>query len=140
MYDDDHLRSGRDIIASIRSTDPRIDMVIAAFVAQRLSWTLGDPVDQITPVILQSGDCGSYVIAATRLLNHLDSLTARAWVAENGEDAHLAVMTRLNERVRELTYQRDQARAALQSRRRADAAAHDLLEPVADGGEDGSRG
>lgn len=116
MPDHDHLLSGRDIIASIRSIDPRIDIVVEAFVAQRLGWTLDEPVDEVTPLVLESAARGSYVIAAKRLLEHLDSLVAREWVAENGEDAQLAVMARLDERVRELTYQRDQARAALNTR------------------------
>lgn len=112
----DHLLSGNDIIASIRGIDPRVDVVIAAFVAQRLGWTLDDPVEQVTPLVLESMTRGAYVVGAKRLLEHLDSLTAREWVAENGEDAQLAVMSRLDERVRELTYQRDQARAALSAR------------------------
>lgn len=116
MPDHDHLTSGRDIIASIRSNDPRIDIVIKAFVAQRLSWSLDDPVDQVTPLVLDSLARGSYVVGAKCLLEHLDSLVARDWVAENGEDAQLEVMARLDERVRELTYQRDQARAALNAR------------------------
>lgn len=117
MAEHDHLLSGHDIIASIRSNDPRIDIVVEAFVAQRLGWTLDDPVDQVTELVLETpASRGGYVIGAKRLLEHLDSLVAREWIAENGEDAHHAVMARLDERVRKLTYQRDQARAALNAR------------------------
>ena len=114
---EDHLVSGHDIIASIRSTDPRIDVVIAAFVTQRLGLTFDDPVEQITPLVLESMARGAYVIGAKRLLEHLDSITAREWVAENGEDAMLAVMSRLDHRVRELTYQRNRYRAAWEALR-----------------------
>ncbi|GAA1309056.1 hypothetical protein [Saccharothrix xinjiangensis] len=110
---DDQSMTGPDIITSIRSTDPRVDVVIAAFVAQRLGWTLDDPVDQVTPLVLDSMARGGYVVGAQRLLDRLDSLTARAWIADHGEDAHLAVITRLDDRVRRLTHQLHQARAAL---------------------------
>lgn len=113
MADNDHTMSGLDVIASIRSTDPRIDVVIKAFIAQRLGWSLDDPVDQVTPLVLESIACGTYVVGAKRLLERLDNLLVRDWVGRNGEDAHLAVMARLDERVRELTYQLEQARAAL---------------------------
>jgi len=100
--------------SSPRSATPtRVDVVVAAFVAQRLGWTtLGDPVQQVVPLVLGSMISGSYVIGTHRLLERLDSLVAREWVAQNGEDAPLAVISRLDDRVRGLTYQRDQTRAA----------------------------
>lgn len=116
MPDNDHLLSARDITDSICGNDPRVETVVRAFVAERLGWTLDDPVDELVPLVLDNPfSRGTYVIHAKRLLERLDGLLARDWIAENGEDAHLEVLARLDERVRELTYQRDQARDALQS-------------------------
>lgn len=126
MADNDRLTSGRDVIASIRDNDSRVDVVIRAFVAQRLGWTLDDPVDKVVPIVLESMSCGSYVVGAKRLLEHLDSLLAREWIGRNGSAAHLAVMARLDDRVRELTYQRDQALASLHAR---DNGGHDHHDP-----------
>lgn len=130
MADNDRPLSGRDVIASIRDNDSRVDVVIRAFVAQRLGWTLDDPVDKVVPIVLESMSCGSYVVGAKRLLEHLDSLQLRDWVGKNGEDAALAVMTRLDDRVRELTYQRDQALAALHARDNAGDDHHDPRPPA----------
>jgi hypothetical protein len=107
--------SGPDLLDSIRSTDPRVDLVIAAFIEQRLAWTSDDPVDQVMPLVLQSMAESMYVIGARRLLQRLDTLVIREWVANNGEDALFAVMSRVDDRVRELTYQLEQARTALRS-------------------------
>lgn len=108
--------SEHDLIASIRSTDPRVDIVIDAFVAQRLGWTFDDPVDQVTPLVLNSIVRGAYVIGAKKLLDRLDTLVVRDWVSRNGEDALLDVSARLDDRVRRLTYELEQARAALRAR------------------------
>src|SRR5262245_45405719 len=65
--DDVLPRQGRRIVDSIRMTDPRVDVVIAAFIAQRLGWTSDEPVDEVMPLVLDSVGQGSYVIAAKRL-------------------------------------------------------------------------
>lgn len=113
---DGRVISEHDLIASLRSTDPRVDIVIAAFVAQRLGWTLDDPVDQVTPLVLDSMVRGVYVVGAKKLLDRLDTLVVRDWVSRNGEDAMLEVRARLDDRVRRLTYELEQARAALRAR------------------------
>ncbi|WNV83106.1 hypothetical protein [Umezawaea sp. Da 62-37] len=87
--------------------------MIAAFIEQRLAWTSDDPVDQVMPLVLQSMAESMYVIGAHRLLQRLDTLVIREWVGKNGEDALFVVMSRVDDRVRELTYQLEQVRTAL---------------------------
>lgn len=112
MADNDSRSPFGRLLEQIRATDPRIDPVIRCLVAYRMGWTQDDPVDQVVLLVLDSMAAGSVVVAAKRLLERLDALTLRDLAGVHGEDALVEAMSRIDERVRTLTVERDHYRAA----------------------------
>jgi hypothetical protein len=97
-----------DLLTRLRA-DPRVDVVVRAFVAQRLGLLgddadlLGDRFDDLVTELHRIGTAASLVVGATRLLDHLDAQLARAhpvdleWTDDGAAEA--TVLTDADDRV-----------------------------------------
>lgn len=117
MADNDIRSPFAGALERIRATDPRVDPVIRCLVAYRMGWSQDDPVDQVVPLVLDSMVAGSVVVAAKRLLERLDAMEVRELAGFYGEDAVFEAMSRVDDRVRTLTAERDFYRAAWEADR-----------------------
>ncbi|UUV32164.1 HNH endonuclease [Amycolatopsis roodepoortensis] len=69
--------TGLAVLDTMLAADPRIFVVLASFLAQRLSLHDDDHVENLIPLILDRMGAGSYVVAAARLLEKLDAIEIR---------------------------------------------------------------
>jgi len=70
--------TGVAVLDTMLAADPRIFVVLASFIAQRLSLHDDDDhVENLIPLVLDRMSAGSYVVAAARLLEKLDAMEIR---------------------------------------------------------------